>query len=42
MMKFTMNAKELKTMMDKAVTVVNKCQSRVLKDYTFRLTTREF
>lgn len=24
MMKFTMNAKELKTMMDKAVTVVNK------------------
>lgn len=43
MIKFTMNAKELKTMMDKATTVVNKKHMyRALKDYISRLTIREF
>lgn len=44
MIKFTMNAKELKTMMDKAMTVVNKKKHlfRVLKDCTSRLMIREF
>lgn len=43
MMKFTMDSKELKIMMDKVMTAVNKkCLRRALKDCTSRLMIREF